>query len=251
MRVIKVNLQGTVTSFRYPHIHLGRQLSFPMPPPATIYGHICSAIGEWIQPNSARFAYYFQCEGIGDDLELLHMAEVGSGRLDKAWGHVKNLEIQTNVLPHQILLHPRLTLYVDAGSRTDEWFEAFRSPHYPVLLGRSQDLAAYDSVELVELEQSDFGYFESTLLPWPMRDRLPDGITFNMPKYITPEDRRKVIWDRYIALERRVWWPSKVAANPPGGRIALRHAEDEPAWIDPQSATWAEGHRIVVWHSWV
>jgi len=251
MRVIRISLQGTVTSFRYPHIHLGRQPSFPMPPPATVYGHICSAIGDWIPPDSARFAYSFQCDGTGDDLELLHMAQVSSGRLDKGWGYVKNLEVQTNVLPREILLHPRLILYVDAGSKTEEWVGNFRSPRYPVLLGRSQDLAAYESVELVELEQSDFGYFEGTLLPWSMRDRLPDGTTFQMPKFVNPEDRRRVSWDRYIALERRVWWPAKGVAHPPGARIALRHDGENPVWLDPLSPLWGEGRRIVVWHSWV
>ena len=134
MRVIRISLQGTVTSFRYPHIHLGRQPSFPMPPPATVYGHICSAIGDWIPPDSARFAYSFQCDGTGDDLELLHMAQVSSGRLDKAWGYVKNLEVQTNVYPRETLLHPCLILYVDAASKTEEWVDNFRSPRYPVLL---------------------------------------------------------------------------------------------------------------------
>ena len=38
---------------------------------------------------------------------------------------------------------PRLADYLDAGDRTEEWFEAFRSPTFPVVLGRSQDLAAY------------------------------------------------------------------------------------------------------------
>jgi hypothetical protein len=112
-------------------------------------------------------------------------------------------------------------------------------------------LAAYESVELVELEQSDFGYFEGTLLPWSMRDRLPDGTTFQMPKFVNPEDRRRVSWDRYIALERRVWWPAKGVAHPPGARIALRHDGENPVWLDPLSPLWGEGRRIVVWHSWV
>ena len=244
-------MEGTVTSFRYPHLHVGRQPSYPMPPPATIYGHVCSALGDWESPESIRFAYSFSHAGTGHDLELLHMTAVGSGRLDKKWGHVRNIEVQTNVLPRQILLHPKLTLYLDAGDKTEFWTSVFRSPNYPVLLGRSQDLAAYRSVDIVELEQSEFGYLENTLLPWMMRDRLPYGTTFQMPKFIDPRARQSVTWDRYVVLDRRLWWPGGDGESPRGARSALRHASDGPVWIDPQSPAWGSGRRILIWHSWL
>ncbi len=62
MRVLKVVLEGITTSFRYPHFMMGVQPSFPMPPPATIYGHICSALGEWIDPKGLAFAYHFTAQ---------------------------------------------------------------------------------------------------------------------------------------------------------------------------------------------
>jgi CRISPR-associated protein Cas5t len=178
------------------------------------------------------------------------MTSVGSGRVDKAWGYAKNVEIQTNVLPRQILLHPSLTLYLEAGERTEQWAEIFRSPAYPVLLGRSQDLAAYSSVELIELKQADFGYLENTLLPWTMRDRLPFGTTFQMPKFVNPSARQSVTWERYVVLDRRLWWPNSKVEPPPGAKLALRQSGDAPMWIDPNSPAWGEGHRIVIWHSW-
>ena len=250
MRVLRIELRGTVTSFRYPHIHLGRQPSYPMPPPATIYGHVCSTLGKWVDRGAARFAYSFTCAGSGNDLETIYMTNVGSGRLDKAWGYTKNIEAQTNVLPRQLLLYPHLTLYLDAGERTEEWFDAFRCPKFPVLLGRSQDLAAYHSVEMVDTEQHECGYFESALLPWTLRDRLPDGITFQMPKFIEPAARHTVTWERYVVLHRRIWWPSPEVLPPKGARAALRQAEDGPVWIDPLSPLWGPGHRIISWHSW-
>jgi CRISPR-associated protein Cas5t len=251
MKALRIEMEGTVTSFRYPHFHVGRQPTYPMPPPATIYGHVCSAVGEWIEPDSLRFAYVFSFAGIGDDLELLHMSTVAGGKVDKAWGYSKNIEVQTNVLPREILLHPRLTLYLDTGESTAEWLGFFRSPRFPVLLGRSQDLAAYRSVDVVELTQSDFGYFENTLLPWALRDRLPEGTTFQMPKFINPRSRSLVTWDRYVVLERRLWWPSKGSEAPRAARLALPHDKDGQVWVDPESALWGPGHRIVTWHSWV
>jgi CRISPR-associated protein Cas5t len=251
VKALRIEMEGTATSFRFPHLHVGRQPSYPMPPPATIYGHICSAVGEWVPHDSTRFAYSFFHNGVGHDLELLHIAAVGSGRLDKSWGYVKNIDVQTNVLPRQILLHPRLILYLDAGERTEEWVSFFRSPRYPVLLGRSQDLAAYRTVEIVELERSEFGYFENTILPWTMRDRLPDGTTFQMPRFIDPQARQAVTWERYVILERRLWWPSKEVEPPKGVKSAMPHDGDGPMWIDPQSPAFGPGRRIVMWHSWV
>jgi CRISPR-associated protein Cas5t len=176
---------------------------------------------------------------------------VSGGRLDKAWGHVRNIEVQTNVLPRQILLHPKLTLYLDAGDETGHWVDIFRSPRYPVLLGRSQDLAAYRTVEVVELEESAFGYFQDTLLPWALRDRIPQGTSFQMPKFIDPRSRHSVSWDRYVVLEHRLWWPSKGVEPPKGARLGLPHEGDGPVWVDPSSPAWERGRRIVVWHSWV
>jgi CRISPR-associated protein Cas5t len=251
VRVLRIEMEGTTTSFRYPHLHVGRQPSYPMPPPATIYGHICSALGEWVPREMIRFAYCFSHNGTADDLELLHMTAIGSGRLDKTWGHLRNVEVQTNVMRRQILLHPKLTLYVDAGNRTEHWATIFRSPRYPVLLGRSQDLAAYRTVEIVELVQSEFGYLENTLLPWAMRDRIPNGTTFVMPKFIHPDARHNVTWERYIVLDQRLWWPYEGVEPPKSARKGLRHQGDGPVWVDPQSPAWGIGRRIVIWHSWV
>jgi CRISPR-associated protein Cas5t len=251
MKVLRIEMEGAMTSFRYPHLHVGRQLSYPMPPPATIYGHVCSALGDWIDPGAARFAYIFSCAGAGDDLELLHIASVGSGRIDKAWGYEKNLDVQTNVFPRQILLHPKMILYLEAEAKTEEWLNHFRSPRYPVLLGRSQDLGGYKDVKIIDLEQSDFGYYEQTLLPWGMRDCIPDGATFQMPRFIDPQARNNVVWDRYIELKRRIWLPGRSVEAPKGAMQAMRREEDSSVWIDPESPDWHGGRRILAWHTWV
>jgi hypothetical protein len=84
-----------------------------------------------------------------------------------------------------------------------------------------------------------------------MRDRLPHGATFQMPKFIDPLARHTVTWERYVVLEHRLWWPSIGVEPPKGASQALRHERDRPVWIDPQSPLWGPGRRIVMWHSWV
>ena len=47
MKVAKIGILAPVVSFRYPHFLVGKQVSYVMPPPSTIYGHIASAVGSF------------------------------------------------------------------------------------------------------------------------------------------------------------------------------------------------------------
>src|SRR5690242_9202657 len=71
MQALKIVAEGMVTSFRYPHFVQGVHPTYEMPPPATIYGHVCSAVGEFIPPASTRFAYHFTFESRFNDYEHL------------------------------------------------------------------------------------------------------------------------------------------------------------------------------------
>jgi CRISPR-associated protein Cas5t len=249
MKVLKVELEGLTTSFRYPHFLVGRQPSFRMPPPATIYGHICSAVGEWIIPDSIKFSYCFFYAGRGDDLEHIHVTTVSHRKLDKKWGYVKNIEAEINPLAREILLFPKLVLYIDAQSQLNRLFDAFRSPRYAVILGRSQDLATYSDMSIVTLEKATQGYFENTLLPWSFRTRTTAGTSVLMPRFISPEDRRKVAWERYVILEHRIFYG--ISNEEKGVRTMLRYEDDEPLWIDPETPEIKNMKRAIIWHSFI
>lgn len=81
MRVLKVVAEGLTTSFRRPHFMHGVQPTFRMPPPATIYGHLCSALGEVIPPEGVAFAYHFTSRIGFDDIEHTHILAISSGKL--------------------------------------------------------------------------------------------------------------------------------------------------------------------------
>jgi len=201
MRVLKVVLEGITTSFRYPHFMMGVQPSFPMPPPATIYGHICSALGEWIDPKGLAFAYHFTAQESVEDLEHIHVLSASTGRLQSQGSQrPKVLEGNVNPFRRTVLFHPRLVLYLN---RT-EWESAFRSPRYPVILGRSQDLATYMSIDIVDLVSYDQVYFEHTILPYRMATRTSVGIVTLMPRWIDYERNRQPHFARYLILQRRV-----------------------------------------------
>lgn len=199
MRVLKIVLEGTMTSFRYPHFMLSVQPTFPLPPPATIYGHICSALGEWVDPQGLAFAYHFTAAGEGEDLEHIHVLSAATG---KAPGTKlpKVLEGNVNPFTRKVLLHPRLVLYLNRP----EWQEAFRSPRYPVVLGRSQDLACYTSIEVMDLEQRSDVYFEHTLLPYHMATQTSVGVVTLMPRWLDYWQNRKPTFERYVMLQQRI-----------------------------------------------
>jgi CRISPR-associated protein Cas5t len=220
MRVLKVEARGLTTSFRRPHFRYGIQPTFRMPPPATIYGHLCSTVGELVPPESVAFAYHFTAEAHFSDVEHIHLVAAAAGKLEGT-ALPKVLEGKVNPFKREMLFRPRLTFYL---TRPD-WEPAFRRPRYAVVLGRSQDLFSYTSIQVVELEQARHAYFEHTLLPYHMAVQVGAGIVELMPRYIDYERKRADTYGQYLLLEQRV------------------HSEDfwtfgaEPSlyWVDPTS----------------
>ncbi len=227
MRVLRVEAEGITTSFRYPHFLVGRQPSFRMPPPATIYGHICSAVGDLLDPTALRFAYIFRHGGVIDDLETLHIASIGRGSMPNDRSLPKNLDVTTNPVPRELLIFPKLTLYLDAPALLDQLASAFRQPRYAVVLGRSQDLMSYRQVEIVEVDEEEGAYFEATLLPWSYRPRTRAGIGVTMPRFIDPNDRRRVTWSPFLVLEERVRLARADESDPSGKQMMQRTTAEE------------------------
>lgn len=252
LKVIRVELEGLTCSFRYPHFHVGRQLTYRMPPPATIYGHICSAVGEWVDPSSLRFGYFFSSSGRNSDYEHIYQFTPGSSKRDKKWGQVENIKGELVPVWRDFMLNPKLLLYIDTPTHLEQIYEGFCSPRYPVILGRSQDMAGYRNVELTSLETASSGYFENTLLPWTFRMRTSVGNPILMPRFIDPEDRQRVLWAPYIVLENRLFLSDKPIAEetvPPN--IILRSESDRDVWIDPDTPEVSNCKRIIVWHTFV
>ena len=221
MRVLKVVAEGLTTSFRRPFLMVGIQPTFRMPPPSTIYGHICSTLGEVISPVGIAFAYHFTFKAIFRDVEHIHLVAASGGKLPGT-EYPKVQEGSINPYIREQLFRPRLVLYLNRP----EWIDAFRSPHYAVVLGRSQDLFSYLSVEIIELHQGPSAYFEHTLLPYSMAVQTGMGAVELLPRYLDYEHNRAPNSERYLLLEHRVY-----------SEEFLRFASDQPSlyWVDPTS----------------
>lgn len=219
MRVLKIVAEGVVTSFRRPHFMHGIQPTFDMPPPATIYGHICSTLGELVSPESIAFAYHFTAQAGFYDIEHIIYLSESRGKLERT-NHPKVLEGGVQPFKRELLFQPRLTLYLTQP----EWIEAFRHPRYALVLGRSQDLFTYTSLEQIELQQAEQAYFEHTLLPYEMAVEVGEGITELLPRYLDYERKRTPTFARYLLLKNRVQSKDFWSLN-----------EQRTFWIDPTS----------------
>jgi CRISPR-associated protein Cas5t len=232
---------------------VGRQPTFDMPPPATIYGHLCSAAGAWLDPRGLRFAYWFDHAGPKhEDLEHFHTTTV-SRSSTFAWRSEKvnkNVEILMQPVRREFLLQPRLILYTPNLELAD----AFRSPHYAVVLGRSQDLFTYTRVAEIDLEEASRAYADRTLLPGGWGRWRGFGVAIAMPRFIDYEQGRAVTFGQYVmVLDRRRLdehedvlqeGPSIVGAAP-GAGAAHKY------WVDPESPEFDGARRAVILHRFV
>jgi len=238
MHVLRIVAEGLTTSFRYPHFMQGVHPTFAMPPPATIYGHICSALGDWVDPAGIEFAYHFTYQAQFDDVEHVHVLSASSGKLPGT-ALPKVLEGAVNPFKRAMLFRPRLVLYLNQP----EWEPAFRSPHYPVVLGRSQDLFTYTSIGVVDLADAEQAYFEHTLAPYHMAFQALQGYVVLMPRYLDYESGRTPVFARYVVLERRVHSADfKRFANLP-----VRSGY----WVDPETPDDNGAHLGLLFHTFV
>lgn len=199
MKVLRVTAEGLTTSFRYPHFMLGVQPTFEMPPPATIYGHICSAIGEWVNPEEVQFAYRFTYEKKFDDVEHIHVLTAAGGKLPGTT-LPKVTEGAINPFKRSLLFKPKLVLYINRP----EWLNYFSSPRYAVALGRSQDLFTYTDIRIIELYKEEEVYFEHTLAPYEFTMKTARGYSILMPRFLDYTKGRMPIFERYVVINQQI-----------------------------------------------
>lgn len=172
MEVLRIHITGWVASFRNPLFVSGFQPTLPVPPLSTVYGLISAAFGDYITPDNVRAGYVFQSKGISVDLETIYE-------------FAGKLTAMPNITRRQFLVSPELYLYTP-----DMWLEeAFRKPHYPLLLGRSTELVTVQSIDKIELKRVAQTVYKGTLLPFP-NDQIT-GTLHALPTHFTPDQPRR------------------------------------------------------------
>jgi CRISPR-associated protein Cas5t len=198
MEVLRIKITGVVSSFRNPFFVSGAQPTLEVPPPSTILGIISAVAGRIVRPDEISFGYVFLYKDKGEDLELIYELSLK-----------EKFKAKSNVIRRDFLTFPELYLYV-----TNVEYEGyFRKPSFPILLGRTQELAKIEKIERVTLVKKSPVRFGKTIVPIDFKG--VSGAIVALPLYFdySPQGVRKammiqpfVVLSRFINYERQPLW---------------------------------------------
>lgn len=171
MKILRIKIRSWTASFRYPIFVAGFQPTLPMPPLSTIYGLISAAKGEIVTPEQTAVGYIFSYQAKAVDLETIY--------------EIEGLQAKSNVANREFLYDNELYLYL-----TNLDLEtAFRNPFYPILLGRSTELAMIEEIVIVDLVEKANVSIGKTLIPFPTKGVY--GTLQALPTHFSNEVFRK------------------------------------------------------------
>lgn len=171
MKAFRIEITAETASFRHPTVVTAYQPTLPLPPISTIYGIISAVTGSWVEPGQFKLAYVFHGKSKFYDLETTYKTE---GKYSKGI-----MKVEPDIIHREIYFKPRLFIYL----RDEELFLNFKKPHYPILLGRSGDLACVNNRDEVELiECSDCSLY-GTAIPYEPGSRPLPGLLQSLPVY--------------------------------------------------------------------
>lgn len=173
MKVYRITISSWTSSFRYPNIISGFQPTLLVPPISTVLGFLNACSGQYLKHKQLHLGYYFQYGSKTVDLETIYQIEINNKGIPKN-------QVKSNVIRREFLYDCKLILYI-----TDERYtNFFKSPVYQILLGRSNDLATIEKIEVVELqEESNASKIKGQVIPF-VGNYLP-GLLQALPKYFT------------------------------------------------------------------
>ena len=174
MKYLRILIEGWTASFRYPAFISGFQPTLPVPPLSTIYGLLSAAKGELVTPDETNVVFVFDYDAKAVDLETIYELKGLKGN-------------KSNVAKREFLFNPSLYLYTDDL----EFKKYFKNPAYPILLGRSSDLAIISEIKEIEMEKKNNVKLGKTILPFGIEGAF--GIIQALPTHFSDSIPRKAI----------------------------------------------------------
>lgn len=184
MKYLRILIEGWTASFRYPMFISGFQPTLPVPPLSTIYGLLSAVKGDLVTPDETNVGFVFDYDAKAVDLETIYQ--------------LKGLkENKSNVIKREFLFNPKLYLYID----NLEFKKYFKNPKYPILLGRSSDLAIISEIKEIGMEKKSNVKLGKTILPFGVDDAF--GIIQALPTHFSDSIPRKTIGTKpYLLMDR-------------------------------------------------
>ena len=191
MKFLRILIEGWTASFRYPTFISGFQPTLPVPPLSTIYGLLSAVKGELVTPEDTNVGFVFESEAKSVDLETIYELKGLKGN-------------KSNVAKREFLYNPILYLYVD-----DLGFKKyFEKPVYPVLLGRSSDLAFIKQIKEIRMDMKTEVNLGKTILPFGTEGAF--GVIQALPTHFSDDIPRKAIGTRpYILMDQFFRYPNE------------------------------------------
>lgn len=173
MKVTRIDLSAWTASFRYPNLISGIQPTLDVPPLSTVLGLLNAATGQYLyHENGLLIGYYFEYAARGWDTKTIYQIESGGK------GEPTN-NAKSNVIQREFLFEAKLSLYLPDAMFAD----AFRAPVFPLLLGRSGDLASVEQIQEIELPEITGSKIKGQTVPF-IGNHLP-GKLQALPRYFT------------------------------------------------------------------
>ncbi|MCS7255999.1 MAG: type I-B CRISPR-associated protein Cas5b [Thermomicrobium sp.] len=211
LQAVRIRLTGYTASFRAPSF-VAYQLSLPVPPLATIFGLLSAAAGRWVMPDEVEWvAYRLTYSARAMDLETIY-------GMERAKPTDAARYAERNVVRREFLVAPELLLYLPVA-----WAESFRRPRYPLVLGRSQDLATVEEITTTVLEWVSSGEVTGVLLPIEVVWR--NGLTavlHNLPIAFTADPEREPV---------RVALFGSIDGQRVGSRLRMATITEGDSWL--------------------
>ncbi len=217
MKVLRVHITGLASSFRNPLFISGFQPTLPLPPLSALYGLLSAAKGNWVTPHDVAIGFVFQSDGKGIDLETIYefdqtlspKSNINKRQVDSGLSVSYSMRMNPNIKQREFLVSPNLYLYTP-----ELWLrEAFDRPHYPLLLGRSSDIATVKSIQEIELEKKTEAFYCDTLLPFPYPQI--HGKMLSLPSHFSAEIPRRPCGTRaYHLITGRLKYEGDILYDP-------------------------------------
>ncbi|MFW5871839.1 MAG: type I-B CRISPR-associated protein Cas5b [bacterium] len=184
MKTYRIKLSSWTASFRYPNLISGFQPTLDVPPISTVLGLINAAAGQYLEYSGLMIGYYFEYGAKATDLETIYQFEL---KTTKSGAYPSN-STKSNVIRREFLYDCRLYIYIQ-----DEIIkEYFQKPYYPLVLGRSGDLATVETIEELDLPENAVpNNIKGQIIPFT--DNFLPGEIQALPKYFTNTNPRKNI----------------------------------------------------------
>lgn len=178
MKAFRIKINSWTSSFRYPNLISGFQPTLEVPPVSTVMGLINAASGKYVDNIEIEIGYYFDFKIKSVDLETIYQIKTNDRNYPEN-------TVKSNIIQREFLYDCRLFIFLV----NEELITNFKHPVYPLLLGRSSDLAGIESIKEVKLQEINNAHFSGQVIPFN-GNFLPGQIQA-LPKYFSNTVPRK------------------------------------------------------------